>query len=100
MAVEVCQNQQSNNELYLPLPVFGAIFYTRDQKLCIEINEKTPDKDCPQPMTPVNAVQREGQVNRNKTFNLKLVYLNIQCLRSKLNLVSAFLEKGQPDFFL
>lgn len=50
-------------------------------------------------MTPVNAIQGAGHVNRNKTFNLKLVYLNVQCLRSKLNLVSAFLEKGQPDFF-
>lgn len=89
MAVEVCQNQQSNNEL----PVFGAIFYTSDQKLRIEVNDKTPDNDCPQPMAPVNAVQRARHVNRNKTFNLKLVYLNVQCLRSKLNLVSAFLEK-------
>lgn len=72
--------------------VFSQATRSYAQKLTM-----APDKDCPQPRAPVNAVQRAGNANRNKTLNLKLAYLIVQCLRSKLNLVSAVLEKKQPD---
>lgn len=73
--------------------VFSQATRSYAQKLTM-----APDKDCPQPRAPFNAVQRAGNANRNETLNLKLAYLIVQCLRSKLNLVSAVLEKKQDIF--